>query len=571
MAFIPWAQQRYKLRSGIWYDAPHEKVLIQYNTIAGTILIKAESGQNLVCNPYRTDKNNYGSHFFLDATKDKIYSTETDESWKENLPTDVEVELVDDALFGNYIVSDVEGNNYSIIAPIHHLANEPDNKTLIPSYTRYAWTTNVTGIDIYTCYSEYVYSQGEPFFRGTYAPPESEFQSALIVGLGVDGADNIHVAQLIEAGNGSGYWMIKDKDGASLGVLFGSESSADSKAKAVEGSFSNIWKNETATRWWVEFHSTNCLSLNEHGLMPASLNISRRESSPRAGGVKQWFYDNGTNSWGQFSTSIEVPFISDGLDKTGALRRTLYSFGGSINSAIDVQNNTILIALNHTALSRSGNIGGTEQADIPIRTGYSLLETESSLASLSSTINVTHETGNGYLVITYGLSAIPCTTKSGTPNPLACIASTSTQAALTDCPFIACDGDGVGGTSCTYHDFSDATCANGWYSNGLGYLEYYQIQTSFTGEYNGCGAGISGWNLYGGVQTLLAYYRDSFYCQSRIAANYSCVSWNFIKTGQQNIDDRFLSDSYLALIGVEKCENGYLNKVTRVETWGCIS
>jgi len=268
---------------------------------------------------------------------------------ENGLEYEAPVSKIDVAGRGNYHLA-TEDAVYSIIAPVHHLANEPNNEILIPSYTRYAWTTNVTAKDIHTCYSEYVYSQGEPFFRGTYAPPELEFQSALIVGLGIDGEDNIHVAQLIEAGEGSGYWLINDKEGVALGVLFGTESNAATKADTVEGSFSEIWKNESKTRWWVEFHSTNCFSLNEHGLMPASLNISRRESSSRAGGVKQWFYDNGT--WKQYGTSVPAILEFKGLQYEDSLKKTEYEHypSGEINGLFIGKPVTI----DHKALSWSG-------------------------------------------------------------------------------------------------------------------------------------------------------------------------------------------------------------------------
>lgn len=343
VAFIPWARKRYELRTGIWWDAPHEKVLIQYNTGAGTILIKAETGQNLVCNPYNTTTDNYNSHFFLDASKDKIYTTETDDSWKDALPTDVDVELVDEALFGNYIVSDAVDNNYSIIAPVHHLASEPNNEILVPGYTRYAWTTNVTGKDIHTCYSEYVYQNGEAAVAGTRAAPESEFQYGLIVGIGVDAEGNLHCAQLVQIQNGQGYWSIFDKDGNSLGMMFGSEGAADSESKRYEGTYSIVWKNVTDTNWWVEFFTGNGLGQT----MLKNFNIYDRVSSSRAGGVSQWFYRNG--EWLQNSTQLHSVLAFKGLSDHDGYKKTVYeikSFTTSVNSKP--------VTIDHEAISLSG-------------------------------------------------------------------------------------------------------------------------------------------------------------------------------------------------------------------------
>lgn len=260
---------------------------------------------------------------------------------------------------GNYCIQAEDGTVYSIVAPPHHMAGEPDNKTLIPGYTRYAWTTNVTGLDIHTCYSEYVYSKGKAVFTGTPAPPESEFFSGLIVGVGVDADGKVHVAQLSGIGTGQGYWMIKSK-GADVGVFFGSGSGAEAEADKLEdGSFAVIWKNETAARWWVEFHSTNCPA---SGLLPKTLNIYRREQATRPGlGNRQWFFDPEWEEWSQIATSVPNELIFEGFKYVGSLKNTVYKF---LLGAEKV--NEKLVTLTHKATSLSGATGTFTEVDMKV-------------------------------------------------------------------------------------------------------------------------------------------------------------------------------------------------------------
>lgn len=343
LPYLKWAKNQWALREGSWQKQLDTCIIyFKRNADYGYILFQTFGTKGLVTNPH----NATNLQFVLDATKDPLWIMDRD-GWPplepNNPDQDKEIQV------GNYYVLDKDDNAYSIKVPHHNLAS--DISSSVKGYTQYSWTTNVSMEDVYTCYSEYVYSEGEAVFAGTMAPPEADSKYSLIVGLGIDDQDTVHIAQLVQIPQDYGYWRI-EKDGVTVGTFFGTLAQAAEKGAAIL-----VWKNESAEkRWFIEFLTCN------NGLdseLVTNLNIYRREDAGRYDN-KQWFYKDG--EWSQYTSSLPAKLKFDGLQYEGSLKKTKYS------QVLDAELvNSKPVVANHVATSLSGVIGTHSEITLPIK------------------------------------------------------------------------------------------------------------------------------------------------------------------------------------------------------------
>lgn len=337
--FIIWAKQQWGLREGRWTKHVGDCLIQLFRSgDSGYIQFITQSNQAIAGNPHLKKD----SQFVLDSYYGKIMST------PRPLGTEPYPSSEDkDIQFGNYSVLSKDDKAYSIKVPHHNLAS--DIGSSVKGYTQYSWTTNVSMEDVYTSYSEYVYSEGEAVFAGTMAPPEAAFKYSLIVGIGLDDKDVLHIAQLVQIPKDYGYWKI-EKDGSNLGTFFGTF------AQAVEkGAATLIWKNESdVKRWFVEF--LTC----DNGLdseLVTNLNIYRREDASRS--TAQWFYKDG--AWSQYTSSLPAKLKFDGIQEEAGLKKTRYS--QALDAALV---NSKPVVANHVATSLSGVIGTYSEITLPV-------------------------------------------------------------------------------------------------------------------------------------------------------------------------------------------------------------
>lgn len=256
-----------------------------------------------------------------------------------------------DILRGNFHISSDCDNVYSISAPIHHLADDISRES-IPTYTRYAWTTNVTITDIYTTFSEYVYKNNSIVYTGTLAPPEPIFKHGIILGIGINNTSKkVHLAQLVEINTGFGYWRIKDKLGVDLGVFFGNEDSCKKLVENTLNTYTSIWINNSNIRWWYEFFE----AVDNIQEITPNLNIYNRIAATRIGACSQWFYIN--DEWVQYQHFIKTKFKFHGLNtEPNIVRYTLN----------DPEFNGFPITLEHEAKTTNNSSGDSTDLELPI-------------------------------------------------------------------------------------------------------------------------------------------------------------------------------------------------------------
>lgn len=333
--------------------------------------------------------------------KKESYSSDGNVSWTVSADDQYKVGE-ENLVYGNYSFFDKDlETGYSIKAPSHNLAKDYTTGE-VAGWSTYAWTTNITGRDVYTAFSPVVYGTYGNYVGSSF-PSEESFLTPLIIGAGLDSKGELVIAQLVKIPKDYGYYGItvgdKKPDGSFYEVYAGNKKSAEERALQLKGYFSEIFVNKDDKKvYFVEFLSdgTREQSVDDKGKAVSQQGSGIKSDTESNGWTiveridsgripQQWFYVD--NRWIQYNNILKSEFVFKGLSASAELNKTEYSM-----TAKDSFFYGLPISLFHKAVSLDGTTADGTSSSIDIlrlaNTGI-VINTSSFNSNIGDTITVT--------------------------------------------------------------------------------------------------------------------------------------------------------------------------------------